>query len=328
MTDAATPETAPANVPSTPSDVAELAEKLFAEETEDKGEKPEPGQSEEAVETPAEETPAEDTRPEWQRTKHKVRVNGADHEVEYDELVKGYSRLEDYKAKTAKLADKERQGTDAVAQERKRLADSANFFLQQAQILDPVLAEGFKLESTGGWADLAAKDPAIYVQKRAVFDQRLNMFRAAQQAAREQTERHEEKVVEEETAALVEKWPEWGDEKKRGQIGKELQDFAASTYDFSVEEIMGIKDHRAFLVLRDAKAYRDWKKAQSDAAKKRVQEAPKVSKPGASKVDEKQPESASLKALRKKATNTRHPMDVAELAAGLDWSGYKDGVPS
>ena len=320
MTDAATPGTAPATTPTTPEGIADLAERLFAaEETKDPAKaepeatpEPEP-EAEPAENQEAEEVKAEDTRPEWQRTKHKVRVNGNDQEIEYDELVKGYSRLEDYKAKTAKVSARERELTDGVAQERKRLADSANFYLQQSQILDPILADGARTD----WTKLAQEDPATYVAKWAMYQQRRAIVQKAQVDHQAAQERSEVKRVEGEMSELVEKWPDWGDEKKRPEIAKGLRDFLITEAGYDPEEADGIKDHRALLIIRDAMAYRTWKKTQSDAAKKRVAEPPKTAKPGASKQGETPPETARLKALRSKATNTRDPMDVANLAEAI-----------
>ena len=317
----ATPGTAPVETPATPNTpegIADLAERLFAEEPKDKAEaKPEATpeakqEAEQETETPAEEVKAEDTRPEWQRTKHKVRVNGSEVEVDYDELAKGYSRTEDYKAKTARLADEKRQIEATTITERKRHADAANFFLQQAQILDPILAAGARMD----WTKLAQEDPATYVAQRAVYDQRKLIVQQAERDYAAHKQQAEVKHVQDETSSLIEKWPEWADEKKRPELAKGIRDFLITEAGYEAEEADTLKDSRAIPIIRDAMAYRNWKKAQSEAAKKRVVEPGKTAKPGASREDRQEP-SAKIKALQAKAKNSRDPNDAAELAEAI-----------
>lgn len=66
----------------------------------------------------------------------------------------------------AAAARKERE---AIAAERQQTADKLKFIIQQAQLVDPVLAEGQRTD----WAKLAQDNPAEYVAKKAAYDQRI-----------------------------------------------------------------------------------------------------------------------------------------------------------
>jgi hypothetical protein len=109
-----------------------------------------------------------DDQPPVDDQKFKVKVRGEELEVPLSELLNGYSRTEDYKAKTAE-----------VANERRQLAtEYADKLEQQVQLVlatDPVLAQAQNLD----WNALAQSDPAAYVQFQAQYEARVNQLQAA-----------------------------------------------------------------------------------------------------------------------------------------------------
>jgi len=85
-------------------------------------------------ETP--ETPAAPEVPEWQKAKHKVKVRGDEQEVEYDELLKGYSRQADYTRSKQELAEQAR----AVREFQESLTKQQETYKQLFDN-DPLLAQ-------------------------------------------------------------------------------------------------------------------------------------------------------------------------------------------
>jgi hypothetical protein len=61
-------------------------------------------------------TPPEANIPEFKGTRHKVKVRGTEEEVDYDELVKGYSRTADYTRSKQELAEQVRVARELQAQ--------------------------------------------------------------------------------------------------------------------------------------------------------------------------------------------------------------------
>ncbi len=150
-----------------------------APETEDNAtdpiEKEEP-ESEEA--TPDDETASEDTadQADPDEPKYTVKVNGEEREVPLSELQKGYSRTEDYKAKTMALADERRaleQAKATVEQDvQGQYANELTQRLAEFEALDPVLMEARQID----WDRLKAEDPATFVQYSEAVNQRLALI--------------------------------------------------------------------------------------------------------------------------------------------------------
>lgn len=166
--------------------------------------------------------------------------------------------------------------TKATEQERQRLAQAADQFIQLASTVDPIIAEGRQLD----WAKLAAEDPAGYVQKNAAYQQRLGYLQAAvQQSQQFQAQQRSESMAREE-AALLTKIPEWRDPAKGAAAMEEIRKAAVDSYGFQPHEVATLPDHRMALVLKDALAFRKMQAAQRTAQAKQVVVVPKVQKPG------------------------------------------------
>lgn len=86
--------------------------------------------------TPAPATPEEAKIPEFKGSKHKVKVRGTEEEVDYDELVKGYSRQADYTRSKQELADQMRR-----AQELEHSVKQAQASLQHIFGSDPLMQQ-------------------------------------------------------------------------------------------------------------------------------------------------------------------------------------------
>src|SRR5207253_836116 len=124
MDETATPETGPVGDSideivneigndEAPKDAADEVVAELLKDTEEDGQpegdpEPEEGASEPDDDAESQEDAPQDADDTPEPT-FKVKVNGEEIEVSQSELLNGYSRLEDYKAKTAALADERRQ---------------------------------------------------------------------------------------------------------------------------------------------------------------------------------------------------------------------------
>lgn len=274
-------------------EAGDLAAKLFADEPEQK-----------EVQAPAQETQPEarEAAPEPEPTPEPEPVKD-DPRVEYERKISDLQRERD---------EFTSRGKAEVAQERKRYQDGLAQYVHLAERLDPVIAEGLKTD----WTKLARENPAEWAARKAEFDQRMDTLNRARQELSRQQENEILERLSTNYQKLVEAWPEWGDEVKRAEIQKELRPYM-KTWGFSDKEINDIVDYRAFIVMKKAMAYDKWTKAQSEAAKKKIAEAPKVvAKPQAQA--EAKSANSRIEALLKK-TQAGNPREVGELAAALEW---------
>ena len=315
MSDVATPDKAPTG---RSFEVAEdIINKLLAEqEAEDAVDSSAPAEPEQPPATEAE-TPqpgeqSQEPEPEPQEEeppRYRVKVRGQEIEVPLPELLNGYSRTEDYKAKTAELAE-QRRAAEATQAEFTARAQKLDQLMQQAPF-DPVLVEGQKTD----WQKLAQEDPATYVQKKAAFEARISTWQqlhAEQQAAALQA--HEQRRQQSE-ALLAAELPEWRDPAKRGAFAKQLADTLGS-YGFSQEEIGGLTDHRVVKVMADLLKAKAQQNARASAEAKRTTAPPaRVLQPGAAR-DSKAPNS-SAQALANRAKQTGRTSDQVAAAMAL-----------
>lgn len=83
--------------------------------------------------------------PEFKGTRHKVKVRGTEEEVEYDELLKGYSRQADYTRAKQELAEQAK----AVQAMEQQIA-AAQQQLQQVYGQDPLIAQAAQVAESYG----------------------------------------------------------------------------------------------------------------------------------------------------------------------------------
>ncbi len=303
MDSTATPETGPVDAPasdSTPMDHA--LKELYADMAEESADDDEvktpdsegqaeeaPGAEESATDpiepdeeaeeaTPDEdeaeaETPAEDPA-------YKVKVNGEEVEVPLSELLKGYSRTEDYKFKTMALAD-ERRAVEAqkATVERDVKLQYANELKQQIdtfEALDPVLAEARQID----WAKLKAEDPATFVQYSDAVNQRIALIEGhrekiaaieSERAQAMQAEAEAEAAQRMEVAAnrIVELMPELAE-------GTAFQEFANNNIGFlrevgfTPEEISEAIDDRVLVMADKARRWDALQKAKTGLPAKKI----------------------------------------------------------
>lgn len=213
----------------------------------------------------------------------KVKVDNEEIEVTLEELQQGYSRTKDYTKKTQALAETRKavEAEKARIEEAKQLRDT---YAQRLEIIEQMLNQNTDNENL---SELKESDPigyAIKVAERAERDKQLQAVQAEKQriAQQQQAEQQEYlgKHLANEAQKLKEWIPEFRDEAKADIIRKEIRSYAKSI-GFTDQELANVYDARAVQSLYKAMQYEKLMKGKSVATKK-VQEAPKTIKSGAS----------------------------------------------
>lgn len=294
----ATPETGPVDAPASlesvtaefeagnteaPANAIEGVVQELVNEAEGKGdaeavEAEAPTTEEDATEPADEAAEPEESTPE--EPTYSVKVNGEEIAVPLSELLKGYSRTEDYKAKTTAVAEQRREleakatsiEADVKAAYANQLEEATNLFAK----FDPVLAEANRID----WAALKQADPAAYVQAQDAVQERLTAIQQMQaEVARQrgevqqnQTQQAEQERAQRFDAAankIVEAMPELADEAKFATFANEAVSFLRND-GFTADEIADSLDHRVLMLANDARQWRAHKAAQQSLPEKKV----------------------------------------------------------
>ena len=296
MQEAATPETGPADAPASAESIAaeleagsgeapandleEVTQELVNEAEGQPGESDEePGTEDDATDPDDEGQEPEEGTPEESNEEDKfakllaenpdltvkIKVNGETVEVPLSELPNGYSRLEDYKAKTAEVA-RERQAVEAEkasllptlqAQLANQLEEATNLFAQ----FDPVLAEAERIN----WEALKREDPAAYVAAQDAVRERLNAKQQMEQRIqhlRGEAQQQQQNQLQTERAErfdraadeIVKLRPELADEAKFKAFAGETVEFLKGV-GFTGEEIVDALDHRVLTLADKARRW-------------------------------------------------------------------------
>lgn len=217
-----------------------------------------------------EEPPVEEEDPEElpEPKRYRVKVNGEEREVTEDELIKGYSRTEDYTRKTQKLAEERKvfePELAAVREERKRYAESiqkVELALKSVQPQEPDWDEKRKTLPPDQFAALRA-DWSIHQDRITAVA--LESRRAAALVADDQLKQRKAYVAAEH-AELLKRVPEWKDQAVRETEARGMRDYALSK-GFTDQQVNEVADARTILLLRDA-----WKQSVSEKAKPTIRQ--------------------------------------------------------
>lgn len=184
----------------------------------------------------------------------KVKIDGQEHEVTEDDLIKGYSRTEDYTRKTQQLAlERKTFQEQDVAQVRTQI----NEYWQYLAELKTALTNLRPTEPN--WVELRAKvSPDVFAaellnwqqtQKRLeTIDAEQSRVKEAQAADAAQGFRQ---YLQREQAKLADVIPEFKDPEKGKVLKASLNEFA-KTRGFTDDELASVADHRMIVLLHDA----------------------------------------------------------------------------
>ena len=302
---------------------AQPSEEVSEGEPEASEEEPEAEEVEEETEDEEAESPEEEETEEEVDTPdvYTVKINGEDHEVTEDELIKGYSRQADYTKKTQELS-----------QYRSQLDQAAQFYQTEVAATQEArqqyinsLAQGVQLSLSSlqefeniDWERLKTEDKEEYLTKRDDFReaqssvQKLKQTHAQEAEKQNAEQQHQfQNWAQTEHQKLVSILPDWGDPVKQKAIAGELREFAF-TKGFAEEELAQLFDHRSILILMQAKAWEDDQKKVKTVKSKKIKNKPKVirSGKGVQKSDsDKSKRAANMKRLRE----TGHHRDAVSL---------------
>lgn len=231
----------------------------------------------------------------------KVKVDGKDIDVDEGELVKGYSRQQDYTKKTMELAGQRQQFEQAQVQiqsERQQY---------QAQLNQLTEALGEQLSNQPNWQELLDNDPVEYLKQQHLHTQRQAAYQNAQQArqqaeqlTQQQATQAEQQRQTHERNQLIDKLPSWADDakaaKEKALIVKSLTAMGRTP------EQMGKLDHIDVLVARKAALYDQMVSKAKDATAKVAALPPRMQKPGASRPADGR--TVDMQALRKSGSTS------------------------
>jgi len=229
---------------------------------------------------------AEDQEPVDEKPRYKVKASGEEVEVTLDDLIKGYQREADYTKKTQTLAEQRKQveSERAVIEQAKQERD-------QAQKILAAWESALRQAPKEDLEALKETDPIGYAVKVAEQTQRerhiqsisLERQRIAQMQQAEQAQNLSSHLAVE-AQKLAEVIPEFADEQKSVQVKKDIRDYAKKI-GWTDQELASVYDSRAVMTLYKAMKYEQLQSGKANATKK-VQEAPRMLKPGVSRQSE------------------------------------------
>ena len=270
-------------------EAAPTEEEESTEETQDESLEEEPQEELEAAseEEEAEEDTEETDDGEEEDPLYAVTVNGEEHEVTFDELLRGYSRQSDYTRKTQELSNDRKQMEELQKQYNSEVSTIQAERQQYMESLNQIIANssaGLDKFSNVDWQSLKDTDPIEYVTKKEEFREAQEKVQSMQQEQYNAQHRHAEEskqlrshILKEEHGKLSAALPEWGEPEKQKKMATEIRDYASSQ-GFSAEEINSLVDHRSLLVLLKASKYDAMQKA--DVKSKKIKNKPRVIRAG------------------------------------------------
>ena len=275
---------------SAPEEVEESTEETQDESPEEVSEEEPEEESEDESEEESDEEPEVEEEVEELYT---VTVNGEDHQVPLEELVKGYSRHSDYTKKTQEIAEYRRGAEAAIQQAQQEIHQTQQFRQQYIDAASAVVQERYgkwhELQNNTDWERLKIEDREEYLTKKSeqadlensIKQETERVNQVTQQKQHEEAQAHQQYVVQE-TQKLESIIPEWRNPEFRSKVGKDLTEFAVSQ-GFSEKDVRAMTDHRHLLVLMQAKAFQEMQNAQVTAKAKKTKKKPKMVSSGTGK---------------------------------------------
>ena len=224
---------------------------------------------------------SEDTDTHQDAKLYNIKVNGKNHKVTLDELMKGYSKDSDYRQKSARLSEDRK----SVEEERLKIMDQMNVANQErekyvqrlnelsSQMVEPKVDEA-ELDR------IYNEDPAEYVRRQAQIskqrDAQSKIKTELESEKRKNEEVYQQKlqnVLVKEQELLAEKAPIFGDPVKGEKTRRDLTNFLKNK-GFGDQELNALTDHRTVLMAYDAMRMDQLRTAKLEG--KKVRKVPKV----------------------------------------------------
>ena len=216
-----------------------------------------------------------------------VTVNGEEHTIPLDELIKGYSRQSDYTRKTQELSEQRKQ-SDAVqnrwsAEIQQIQAERQQYVSALQNVIENSMGSLDQF-ATVDWDTLKNDNPLEYITKRDEYREAQDKVRQAQfqqqqaqQAYQQESQQNHRRVLQEEHGKLVAALPEWGEQETRQKLSGDIKEYALSQ-GYTAEEIGSLIDHRSLMTIYKAMKYD--KASSPSVVKKKVKNKPRVIRAG------------------------------------------------
>ena len=234
-------------------------------------------ESEEVEYSEESDEPVEEVKP-----RYKAKVGGEEVEVELDELINGYQRSKDYTQKSQALAE-QRKAIEAERVHLEQVKQERQAYAQKLQALDSFLSQQNKGEDLEVLKETDPIGYAVRVAEQSQREKQLAVVRAEQQRIAQQQQAEQQQNLQNHLKAEAEKLasviPELATP-KGDAIRKEIREYAKSV-GWTDQELASVYDHRAVLTLYKAMKFEQLQKGKPETLKK-VQQAPKMLKPGTS----------------------------------------------
>lgn len=243
--------------------------------------------------------------------RYTVKVDGKEVEVTLEELKAGFSFNTRNTQKAQELAA-QRKAFEAEAAETRQLRDRYAAVLPD---LEKIVQGSVDEYDSVDWEALRKEDPQAFALHRAEYQLRQERLKKVQEERASEEARMSQEAaaraseeIERETSLLLEKVPEWRDEKTRNSELVSIAKFAEEV-GFSRDDLSNLVDHRAYLILR--MAYQ-WSKASQNAesAKRKVSEVKAAARPGSGS---KKTSSDGLDRQRQRLRQTGRVEDAASV---------------
>jgi len=184
----------------------------------------------------------------------KVKVDGEEIEVPEDELLKGYSRTQDYTRKTQMLAEQRKQAEQEYEAVRNERAQYAQLLNQLSAKLEeaPQVDESLQYTDPIAYAQQLASVMQYEKQRQAVAQEQQRLAAVQQQ---EQAQ-YMQKYLAEQQERLTILIPDWADEATAKAEKAKVRE-TAKQYGYSDDELSELYDARAVALMRDAMKYRE-----------------------------------------------------------------------
>ena len=249
----------------------------------------------------------------------KTKVDGEDGEVTLAELVKGHQLESSFTRKNQQWIEQKKAETEKLESERSKLTDHFQLAVSAFEMAQQQLMSDFEGIN---WNELQQSNPAEWSAKRQQFGERQARLNQARQQSQQQIEQRLAQQKAEEAEAtnqrldrehkiLLDKVPAWTDEKVREQEATEVAKYLSSV-GFDESEISNLNDHRLVVLARAAMGQQGPSKKQLELAKKKVNETPRLVKPGT------RPQSnGAITAAQKATQRAKRSGDTDDVAQAL-----------
>jgi len=242
-----------------------------------------------------------------------VKVDGEEVAVTLEDLKRSYSGQGKIQKGMQKAAETLKQA-QAAQQQASQIAQGLTALYQQVQ------ERGFIAPPQKPSRELFDSDPIGYMEANMDYEQKVSEYQQQQQQLQQvrqleemQSRQAQQEQLEREVQYLREKIPELADANKAAAIREDLMR-TANDYGYAPEDVAGITDHRALMVLRDAMR---WRKSQAKRSQveSKAKNARPVIKPQAKKTSD--PKSKQLKQSKSKLKKTGRVEDALSLITNI-----------